>query len=163
MAMSMFLKFEGPDNKGDSRVKGHEDEIDIHSWNFGITQSGSMHTATGGGSGKSDIHDIHITKAVDKSSSLIMKFCATGQHFNKATLMVEKAGGDKAVPYMKYELSPVLISSYSTGGGGGGDIITETIGLNFGKIKSIFTTQTDTGEAGAEAEFGYDCAARAPF
>jgi type VI secretion system secreted protein Hcp len=50
MATDMFLKL--GDIKGESRDLVHRDEIDITEWNWGMSQSGSMHSGTGGGAGK---------------------------------------------------------------------------------------------------------------
>ena len=49
MAMDMFLKID--DLVGDSIDDKHPKEIQVLSWSWGMSQSGSTHTATGGGSG----------------------------------------------------------------------------------------------------------------
>lgn len=47
MAIDMFLKL--GDIKGESRDQAHRDEIDITRWGWSLSQSGSMHSGTGGG------------------------------------------------------------------------------------------------------------------
>ncbi|MGA2400946.1 MAG: type VI secretion system tube protein Hcp [Syntrophobacteraceae bacterium] len=162
MAVNIFLKIEGPTVEGESVVAKHEKEIDIYGWSWGMTQSGSMHVATGGGSGKVSVQDIHISKKVDKSSTVLMKHCSSGQHFDKATLMVYKAGGDQPVEYMKIVMDKVIISSYSTGGNEGDDSINESLSLNFSKYKVTYTPQLATGVKGAEAEHTWDIAKNQP-
>jgi len=54
MAVDMFLKL--GDIKGESQDLAHRDEIDITNWGWGLSQTGSMHSGTGGGSGKADFH-----------------------------------------------------------------------------------------------------------
>jgi type VI secretion system secreted protein Hcp len=47
MASDMFIKIGSI--KGESKDSVHEDEIDILSWDWGMSQSGSMHVGGGGG------------------------------------------------------------------------------------------------------------------
>jgi type VI secretion system secreted protein Hcp len=144
-------------------VAKHEKEIDIYGWSWGMTQSGSMHVATGGGSGKVSVQDIHISKRVDKSTPVLTKFCCSGQHFSKGTLTVLKAGGDKPVEYLSITMDNVLISSYTTGGSGGDDTISESISLNFAKYKLVYKPQTDTGVEAPGIEQTWDIAVNKPF
>jgi type VI secretion system secreted protein Hcp len=53
MATDIFLKLDGLD--GESSDHAHEKEIDVLSWSWGMTQSGSMHVAKGGGAGKANV------------------------------------------------------------------------------------------------------------
>jgi type VI secretion system secreted protein Hcp len=147
MAVDMLLKIDTVD--GESQIKGHEKEIDVLSWSWGMIQSGSMHVGGGGGSGKVNVSDITLTKYVDRSSPVILKYCCNGKHFSKATLTVRKAG-ENAVEYFKINMEPVLISSINTGGSGGEDRLIENVGLNFGKFEVIYTPQKADGTADAE-------------
>ncbi|HYA39710.1 MAG TPA: type VI secretion system tube protein Hcp [Syntrophobacteraceae bacterium] len=158
MAVNMFLKFEGPDVKGESEVKGHEKEIDVHAWKWKMTQSGDMHRAAGGGAGKVDIQDIQIIKDVDAASPVLMAYCCSGQHYDKATLMVYKAGGKQPVEYLKLVMEKVIISSVSQGGDIEKDIVPEELWLNFSKYKITYTPQKATGEAGAPIDQTWDIA-----
>ncbi|MDR3567330.1 MAG: type VI secretion system tube protein Hcp [Syntrophobacteraceae bacterium] len=163
MAVSIFLKFEGPNVEGESVVEEHQKEIDVSAWSWGMTQSGSMHVATGGGSGKVSVQDITITKQVDKATPVLMKYCCSGQHFNKATLTVTKAGGDKPVPYLTINMENVLISSQKTGGSNGGETISESVSLNFGKYKVLYKPQSKEGIAMPEVEHAWDIAMNKTF
>ncbi len=49
MAVQMILRLD--DIAGESKKDGHEAEIDISSWAFGMSQSGTWHTGGGGGGG----------------------------------------------------------------------------------------------------------------
>jgi len=153
MAVDIILNIEGV--TGESKIKGFEGKIDILSWNWGLTNSGDMHTGTGGGSGKVDVHDISLSKYIDKATPALIKACCTGNHFNKATLVVRKAGGD-AVEYLKIELDKVLISNINSGAGGGDDRIMEDLSLNFAKYKLTYTPQKDDGTADAPIVLGWD-------
>jgi hypothetical protein len=71
-----------------------------------------------GGAARTQIHDITITKKVDKASPLLLKACANGKHFPTVKITLRKAGGTK---FLVYELKTVIISSYQESGAGGRD------------------------------------------
>ena len=161
MAVDMFLKIEGEDVKGESRDSVHEEEIDVLAWSWGMTQSGTMHEGGGGGAGKVNIQDVSITKYLDSSTPNLMKACSSGQHFDKATLTVRKAGGDQ-MEYLVIEMEKVLVTSISCGGSGGEDRLTENVTLNFANVKETYTPQSDKGAEEGGIEFGWDIEANCP-
>jgi len=149
------LKLEGV--SGESVIDGHEGEIDVQSWDWGMTQSGTTHIATGGGAGKVNIQDLTITKWVDKSSPTLMKYCCSGKHFPSAMLTLRKAG-DKPVEYYKVTMKKLLITSIQTGGSGGDDRLSETVMFNFAKLKVDYTPQKEDGSAEATVTVGWNIA-----
>lgn len=153
MAVDMFMKLDGV--KGESADKKHKGEIDVLAWSWGLSNSGSMHTGGGGGSGKVNVQDLSFTKYIDLSTPDLMLACAVGKHFPKASLEVRKAGGDQ-LPYLNLELTDVLITSISTGGSGGEDRLTENVTLNFSKYTIQYTEQSKAGAAAAKPKTGYD-------
>jgi type VI secretion system secreted protein Hcp len=153
MAVDMFLKLDKI--KGESKDKSHKDEIDILSWSWAVRQTGSTHIGMGSGTGKANFGDITITKFVDKASVTLMEHVATGDHINKAKLVVRKAGG-KALEYIVIELDDIIVTNYSTGGSGGEELLTETITLNFAQIKITYKPQNADGSGGAAVDFGYN-------
>ncbi len=142
MAVDQFMKI--GDIKGEARDKTHGDEIDVLAWSWGMSQSGSMHDGSGGGSGKVNIQDVSFTKYVDKSSPHLMLACCNGKHYPDAQLTVRKSG-DNPVEYVIIKMSPVLISSISTGGSGGEDRLTENVTLNFGQVMVDYRPQKSDG------------------
>ena len=66
MAVDFLLKINGVD--GESKISGHEGEIDVLAWSWGMSQTGTMHVGGGGGAGKVDVQDISLTKYVDKAT-----------------------------------------------------------------------------------------------
>ena len=74
-----------------TRKKNH---IEIQSFSFGGANNGSFNTATGGGTSKVNLQDIHFTKQIDKSSPNLFGVLTHGKHIDKATITVRKAGGD---------------------------------------------------------------------
>jgi type VI secretion system secreted protein Hcp len=153
MAVDMFMKV--GDIKGESADKTYKDWIDVLAWSWGMSQSGSMHIAGGGGSGKVNMQDLSFTKYVDTSSPNIMLKCCNGKHYPEATLVVRKAG-ENPVEYMKIKMTDVIISNYSTGGSGGEDRVTENVTLNFAKVNVDYTPQDAAGAGGAAIGMGWD-------
>jgi type VI secretion system secreted protein Hcp len=142
MAIDSFLKL--GTLKGESVVKGFEDQIQLLSWGWGMTQSGTTHTASGGGAGKVDVSDLQISKHVDAASPMLALACCKGTHYDTATLTMRKAGGT-ALEYVTLTLTDLIVTSYSVSEGGGGDLLTDTFTLNFGKFKYSFQPQDNKG------------------
>lgn len=154
MAVDFFLELDGI--SGESQDKAHRDQIDILSWSWGVSQSGTTHMGSGSGSGKAHFQDINCTKFVDKATPPILKHCATGKHIPKGTLYIRKAAGDSPLEYIKIELKDIIVTSLSTGGSGSEDRITENLSLNFGEFKYVYTEQKADGSKGASPEFAWD-------
>lgn len=159
MAVDMFLDIKG-EIKGESQDSKHKGTIDVLAWSWGMSNSGSFHTGGGGGSGKANFQDISITKWVDISSPNLMLFCANGDHFDSAKLIVRKAG-KTPLEYITITMKKVLITSVSTGGSGGEDKLTENVSLNFAEVKVEYKEQKPDGSGGPAVEFAYDIAANA--
>ena len=153
MACDMFLKLANID--GESADDTHKNEIDILAWSWGMSQSGTMHSATGGGAGKVNVQDVSVTKWVDKCSPTLQQYCCKGTHITDGLLTVRKAG-DTPLEYIKLEMKDMIVTSVSTGGSGGEDRLTENVTLNFAEFKMTYTPQENTGAAGTAVEFGFD-------
>lgn len=158
MAVDIFLRLTN-NIKGEAQDATYKDDIDVLAWNWGMTQSGTTHIGKGGGGGKVNIGDITLTKYVDRASNELIKRCTTGEHIERAELIVRKASGGTPLPYFKLTLENVMITSYTTGGSKDGlDRIQETVTLNFRKFEVSYTGQEDDGQPGPESVSGYDIA-----
>jgi type VI secretion system secreted protein Hcp len=155
MAVDIFLKVDGV--KGESKDKTHKDEIDVLSWSWGMSQSGTFHSGGGGGAGKVAVQDLSFTHYVDKSTPDLMVHCASGKHIKNALLVVRKAG-DNPLEYLKITMTDVLVSSVHSGGSHGEDRLTESISLNFAKVKTEYTVQTQDGGKGPTGEMTWNVA-----
>ncbi|MFH1843613.1 MAG: type VI secretion system tube protein Hcp [bacterium] len=153
MAVDMFLKLTGID--GESADSVHAGEIDVLAWSWGATQSGSMHTGGGGGSGKVNVQDVSVTKYVDSASHVLLKHVHTGAHIDEGVLTIRKAGGSP-IEYVIIKMRKIIITSVSTGGSGGEDRLTENISLNFKEFDYAYTPQLADGKGDAAKEFSFD-------
>ena len=155
MAVDMFLKL--GDIKGESRDQAHRDEIDITEWAWGLAQTGSMHTGTGGGAGKVNVANLNLTKPLDKSSPNLMMACASGKHYPEARLVVRKAGGASPVEYLVITLKEVMVVSYGTGAQPGADVLHDSISLNFATVEVSYQPQkADGAKDGGPVKFGWN-------
>jgi type VI secretion system secreted protein Hcp len=153
MAVEAFLKL--GDIKGESIKDGFKEQMEILAWSWGVSNSGTMHRAEGGG-GQANIQDISFTKYMDAASAALLGASVQGTRIKEAVFSVRKAGG-KPLPYLIIKLDDVLVSSYSTGGSGGEDTFTENLTLNFNKVNFSYQPQDKTGaKKGGEKVFEHD-------
>ena len=151
MTSNIFLKFE-PAIDGESQDDAHPGEIEVHGWKWGMSQSGTMHVAGGGGGRKFNVKDMEIIKQTDSATPNLMKHLAAGKHFDKATLYCRKAGGDR-LEYLTIEMNKVIIAGLEVDGKPDNDIPHETVKLNFAEFIATYDPQ-DAAGAGAGAITG---------
>jgi len=153
-AVDYFLKLDGV--PGESTDSKHPGEIDLLSFSWGQTNSGTSGHGSGAGAGKVSPQDFNFVKKLDKSSPVLFIGCATGAVYKTATVTARKAGG-KQEDYLIFKMSDVLISSYQTGGSAGSDVIpTEQFSFNFAKLEMAYKEQKADGSLGGEVKQTYD-------
>lgn len=141
-AVDYFLKIDGI--QGESRDDRHKDEIDIESFSWGETQSGTFAVGGGGGSGKISMQDFHFTMPVNKASPALFLACAQGDHIKNAILTCRKAGRDQQ-EFLKVTMNDVLVSSFQMGGAEG-VVPTDQISLNSARIEVEYEEFDATGK-----------------
>ena len=152
-AVDMFLKLDGI--KGESYDHKHKGEIHIESFSWGMSQVGVHGAGGGGGAGKVSVHDISITKLLDKSSPALMLNCCNGKHIKEGLITVRKAG-ENPVEYMKIKLTDILISGVQEAGHGNA-LLTENVTLNFAKFHVDYQEQGSDGKpTGSPQSMGWD-------
>jgi type VI secretion system secreted protein Hcp len=154
VASDFHIKISGIE--GESQQKGHEKEIEVQSWSFGVSNAGSFAKGGGGGTGKASFQDLHFTTLAFKGSPKLMLACATGEHLKEAVLSMRKAGKTQ-LEYYQIKLSDVLVSSFQSGGSdGAGQVPTDQFSLNFSKIEMAFSPQKPDGTLDAAVKSGFD-------
>jgi len=152
-----FLKIEGVD--AESTDEKHKGEIELESFSWGQSNSGTAGHGGGSGAGKVVAQDLNFVKKVDKASAVLMIACATGQHFKSAILTTRKAGGGQQ-DYLKVTMEDVLVSSYQLGGSAKGEVVPlEQVSINFAKLEMAYKEQKADGSLGGEVKQKYDYAA----
>ena len=132
MAADYFLKIDGI--KGESLDDKHKDEIDVLSFSWGVSQSGTMAHGSGGGEGKATFHDLSFVHKIDKSSPVLMQSCANGMHIKEASMVGEKSSERGGEQFLKYTFKDVIISSYQDAGSQAGDVM-NVAALRFASVK----------------------------
>jgi type VI secretion system secreted protein Hcp len=153
VAVDYFLKIDGV--RGESSDDKHKGEIELVSWSWGISQTGSAVVAGGGGSGKAEFQDVLITMPVSRASPRLMQSCASGKHHKTAVLTVRKAGKSQQ-EFLVVKLEDVLISGYQTGGSSGSDVILDQVALGFSTVRMEFRSQKPDGSLDAPIQAGWD-------
>ncbi len=160
MAVDMFIKI------GDDRGRGEgcqaPKDIDVLAWSWGASQSGTTHVGSGAGAGKVNVQDLSLTKYVDSASHALLLACCKGTHYDKATLVVRKAG-DNPLEYIKITMEDLIVTSVSTGGSGGEDRLTENVTLNFAKVKFEYDPQTKKGGGEGVKTAAWNIAENTPY
>ncbi|MGH2721942.1 MAG: Hcp family type VI secretion system effector [Actinomycetota bacterium] len=137
-----FLKIDGI--KGESRDAKHAGEIEIESFSWGLSNSGTAHVGGGAGAGKAAFQDFSFLTPISSASPRLMVSCATGQHLKQAVLTARKAGGGQT-EYYTIKLTEVLVSSYQQSGEGGEAPPIDSFSLNFAKIEVSYLEQDAKG------------------
>jgi type VI secretion system secreted protein Hcp len=155
MAQDIFAKI--GDIKGESQDAKHKDEIEVHSFSWGVTNAVG---GTGVAVGKASFKDIVIVHNVDKASPALMRACAGGVHIKDATIVERKAGKGQQ-EFLVVKLNDVIVtgvqSSADTQAG------TEIVNLAFSKVEVEYRSQKADGSLDTPVRFGYDLKANKAF
>ena len=151
MAVDVFLKL--GDIKGESKDAAHKGEIDVLSWSWGVSQTGTMGVGGGGGAGKANFSDLNIMHAVDKASPVLMAKCASGEHIKEATLVSRKAGKGQQ-EYLIIKMNDILVTSVQPSGSSEHPM--ESVSMQFAKVDVEYKPQKPDGSLDAGVHFVYD-------
>jgi type VI secretion system secreted protein Hcp len=153
MAANYFLKFD-PEIKGESKQSSFEDQIEILSFSWGVSQAGGYHYGSGGTSAKANAQDLSVTFRMSPASPKLMSNCASGKHLDTATLTCLEAS-ETPQKYVEFTLTDVVISGYHTGGSGEDKPI-ESMSLNFAKVELEYFKQDDQGQVTSAGTGSWD-------
>jgi type VI secretion system secreted protein Hcp len=155
MALEFYLKLDGID--GESSDSKHKDWIEVTSYSHAVEQEGA--SRSGGGQstvGRASFADFSVVKRLDKASPKLSKYCASGEHIKSAKMELCQATKDKH-PYMKYELTDVVISSVKPSGHQTTDSFPlEEVGMRFSKIAWEYTPMDAAGKVQAAQKANWD-------
>jgi type VI secretion system secreted protein Hcp len=154
VASDFLLEIEGV--KGESTDEAHKGKIEIDSFSWACMNEGTGGRGGGSGAGKANFSDFQFTKQCDAARHELIKSCASGKHFGKAVLTARKAGeGQKE--FLVVTMEDVFVSSFnSSGNAGGGSIPSESVTLNYVKIKYEYKPQDKKGALTGQLVAGYD-------
>lgn len=159
MAIDVYLQIDGI--KGESTDEKHKDWIECAAVHWSITQPKSACSSSSGGhtAERCELSDILLRKVADMSSPILMQTCAMGKTIPKAKFEFMRADGQGVpIKYFEIELENVLIGQV-TPSIEEGNILTESVGLKFSKIKWKYTQQKVGGGIGGNTAGGWDSSA----
>jgi type VI secretion system secreted protein Hcp len=153
-AVDYFLKIDGVE--GESQDATHKGEVQLSSWSWGATNTGTMQAGSGGGGGKASMQDFSFSMPVNRATPKLVQKLASGEHIKRAVLTCRKAGKTPQ-EYLRITFEDIIVSSYSTGGAEGADAIPdEHISLNFAKITFEYREQKADGSLGGAVVASHD-------
>jgi type VI secretion system secreted protein Hcp len=161
MAYDAFLEFT-PKVEGESTAEGMSGIIDVFSFSWGLSNA-TTDIGSGSSGGRAEFGPLNIMKKTDKASPVLMKACATGDHYDKARLILRKATGkdQQQQQFVVYTLTGAFISSFSLSGASGGDTTpTESLSIDYATIKFEYWYQDGKGKLTAASSFEYDLVKR---
>lgn len=150
MATTTFIKFDGID--GESTSRDHKGEIEVLSWNWGLSATRPA-AGGGGGAGKATPQEFRFVHRYDKASPLLAKTAAKGVHVTSAVLSARKSGeGQK--DFFKVSMKEVFVTSIMASDGGDG--AQEEVALSYGAIDFSYAPQSSKGTLGASVIFNWN-------
>lgn len=158
MAIDVYLQIDGI--KGESTDERHRDWIECQSVQWDVSQPKSATASTGGGhtAERCEHSDITLSKLADLSSPILLQTCSSGKTIPKARFEFMRADGQgERIKYFEIEIENLLIGSVSPSVGPG-DILSESVGIKFSKVKWKYTQQKIAGGAGGNTSGGWDLA-----
>jgi type VI secretion system secreted protein Hcp len=154
MSSEFHLKIKGV--PGESKKQGHDGDIEITSWNFGLSHPANLKGGGASKGGDAHMQEISITKLVDKSSTALAKKCASGDHFPEIVLSGRKTTGDgKLGDYVTITLKIAYITTIGVHAQGGSEL-QENLSIAFKDINVVYKPQNNKGGFDGDMVFGYN-------
>lgn len=128
-------------------------------FNIQFTQTNAGFDSTDGASSPDSdtkFGKIGLSKAIDYSSPDLFRYCCNKTVMDWAILYVREAGDQSAQPWLRVELTKVMITNFAWNlePGGAGDELnkTEQIELEFQKLLMAYSIQDPTGQHDGEKQ-----------
>lgn len=158
--MNAFLRLEGI--AGESADAKHRGEIDIESFGWSESQTGSG-SQPGGGRSSERINagSFQFSAYTSQASPRLFQACATGQRVKTAVLTVRNRSG---LEYMTWRLTDVSVRDYKIVGDTNRDARTrDEFSLEFSRIEFEYRPVQPNGQPGQPVKAGWDAVQNRPF
>jgi type VI secretion system secreted protein Hcp len=155
---SIFIQ---PDNiKGESTDSKHREWIEATAFSGGSSNSGSLHTGSGGGAGKVNVQDYTFAVCLDKSSNILRAYGHNGRHLAFVNVdFVRPLGGQAgSFIYSQIRMEDVLVTSFSEGATTSDGKTLVNISFNFARYRTSYIPIDSKGAPGTPVIFGWDIA-----
>src|SRR5690349_15533321 len=149
----MFLKIEGV--TGESQDEKHAGELEVHSFSWGVNNSGSFGSGSmGGGTGKASVSNFNFMCNMDSAFDTLTTMCASGEHPPTAEFVQRKQAGTDQMEFSKWTLTKVIVTSVQVSSGG--DVPMVSLSLDYGKVQHHYEKQGDDGSPTPAGDFTWD-------
>ena len=153
-----YLKFTDGGNviEGSSVVKGREKQIEITSFNWGVSAAAPLRGS--GSAGKPVFKDFSWTQTLDASTENLYDYIFTGKVIDKAEIFFERvSGADKPLTYFTMTFEGVSLTNLDIGAGNRSDI--DLYGsFAYEKVTLDYFPIGKDGKLGAKQSASYDLA-----
>lgn len=158
MAIDLYVQIDGI--KGESNDDKHQGWIEALHLDWGVVQPRSATASTAGGhtAERAEFEELTFLKHADRSSPILMQTCVMGRTLPKVKIEFFRADGQGIrVKYFDIVLENVLIGHVSAAIQPG-DIMAESVGLKYSKIRCTYSLQKIGGGAAGNTAGGWDLA-----
>lgn len=135
--------------KGEAMAPGHEDEIVVKGWNWGVSATSALGSTQA--TSRRAYKGLTIYKQIDAATTALMAALATNDEVKEAKLTMRKAG-EEQIDYFLVTLQKARISSVDHSTDAAGNTI-ETVTLQFNKVSVEYRPQKSAGGRGASMTF----------
>ncbi|MER2472343.1 MULTISPECIES: Hcp family type VI secretion system effector [Photorhabdus] len=166
MNNSIYLDIK--DVSGECKDSNHPNGIDVHTFEWKLSQPVETGSGGGGGSGRAKVHSLVVYARMDKAMPTLMQKLAQGVHLPEIKLTMRKAGGEQQ-EFTTITLGSVLLDSIELVDfnrdiphltEGSAAIMPGTIGVKYSFspniAKVVYKEQDNEGKSGADVEFNWD-------
>lgn len=155
--LDMFLALNGSRQgaiRGESTVPGHESQIELKGWSWGMSQE--INPLTNKAS-KSAPQAISFSKEIDSASTAIMSAIKAAEVLSTVELTCRDAGGERPLDVLKIKLKNARICNYNiVGQVSEGRQIQETFSLAFKDIEVVYSPKSSANFKSGACTF-VDC------
>lgn len=161
--MAIYMNFNAKKIKGNVTATGYEDWIEIDSFQMGCGRGISMDVGNMANreATRPSLSEVTLSKMLDNASGSLFKESLTGVEGVTVLIHIVQTGAKQVEKFAAYELSDVLISSYSISGHGGGAPV-ESMSLSYSKIVADLQGADKANKNGQNMKVGYDLTTAKP-
>lgn len=157
--MAIYVQIGKKDEiKGNVSSKGHENWIEVNSFQFGCGRSVPMMVGrqTEREASHPSLSEVTLTKLMDDSSPYLFQEALKGVG-KQVTIHVTKTGVNQLDNVVEYILGDAMISGYSVSSGG--DAPSESVSLAYTKIEMKYFQWDESHKKASQVPVSYDLGA----
>ena len=135
--------------KGEARGRGHDDDIVVHGWRWGLSVSTAVGSARA--TSQRSYTALTVDKQIDSATTALMSALATNDEVKELTLAMRRAGGEQE-DYFTIKLKAGRISSLQHEADAEGRTV-ETVTVAFTQVELEYRPQGTSGRRGGAFSF----------